>query len=102
MMHPRIRRRHCFRGMAVMWLPPLTGENSRLRGRLTGLSRSGTSLAKYRSMTMDAFAAPADRRRSVSVKVGRVEVGGSAPVVVQSMTNTDTADAAATARQVAD
>src|ERR1700741_1598905 len=53
-------------------------------------------------MTMDAFAAPADRRRSVPVKVAHVEVGGSAPVVVQSMTNTDTADAAATARQVAD
>jgi (E)-4-hydroxy-3-methylbut-2-enyl-diphosphate synthase len=53
-------------------------------------------------MTMDAFAAPADRRRSVPVKVGHVEVGGAAPVVVQSMTNTDTADAAATARQVAD
>ena len=51
---------------------------------------------------MDAFAAPAARRRSVPVKVGHVEVGGSAPVVVQSMTNTDTADAAATARQVAD
>ncbi|MBV8754830.1 MAG: flavodoxin-dependent (E)-4-hydroxy-3-methylbut-2-enyl-diphosphate synthase, partial [Hyphomicrobiales bacterium] len=53
-------------------------------------------------MTMDEFAAPAARRRSVPVKVGRVEVGGSAPIVVQSMTNTDTADAAATARQVAD
>jgi (E)-4-hydroxy-3-methylbut-2-enyl-diphosphate synthase len=53
-------------------------------------------------MTMDAFAAPAARRRSVSVKVGHVEVGGEAPIVVQSMTNTDTADAAATARQVAD
>jgi (E)-4-hydroxy-3-methylbut-2-enyl-diphosphate synthase len=53
-------------------------------------------------MTMDTFAAPAARRRSVPVKVGHVEVGGSAPVVVQSMTNTDTADAAATARQVAD
>jgi (E)-4-hydroxy-3-methylbut-2-enyl-diphosphate synthase len=53
-------------------------------------------------MTMDAFAAPATRRRSVPVKVGHVEVGGAAPIVVQSMTNTDTADAAATARQVAD
>src|SRR6266566_6295003 len=53
-------------------------------------------------MTMDAFAAPADRRRSVPVKVGHVEVGGASPIVVQSMTNTDTADAAATARQVAD
>src|SRR6201984_2072675 len=51
-------------------------------------------------MTMDAFAAPATRRRSVPVKVGRVGVGGSAPIVVQSMTNTDTADAAATAKQV--
>src|SRR6202140_1812835 len=53
-------------------------------------------------MTMDAFAAPADRRRSVPVKVGHVEVGGSSPIVVQSMTNTDTADVEATARQVAD
>src|SRR5438105_7349497 len=52
-------------------------------------------------MTMDAFAAPADRRRSVPVKVGHVEVGGASPIVVQSMTNTDTADAAATAKQVA-
>jgi (E)-4-hydroxy-3-methylbut-2-enyl-diphosphate synthase len=34
--------------------------------------------------------------------VGEVVVGGGAPVVVQSMTNTDTADAAATARQVAE
>src|SRR5689334_18000458 len=37
--------------------------------------------------------------RTVGVKVGRVQVGGGAPVVVQSMTMTDTADAAATARQ---
>ena len=41
------------------------------------------------------------RRRSVAVKVGNVTVGGDAPVVVQSMTNTDTADVEATARQVA-
>jgi (E)-4-hydroxy-3-methylbut-2-enyl-diphosphate synthase len=46
-------------------------------------------------------AAPQQRRRSVAVDVGGVTVGGSAPVVVQSMTNTDTADAAATAAQVA-
>jgi (E)-4-hydroxy-3-methylbut-2-enyl-diphosphate synthase len=46
-------------------------------------------------------AAPQPRRRSVAVKVGHVTVGGEAPVVVQSMTNTDTADAAATAAQVA-
>ena len=37
--------------------------------------------------------------RTVGVRVGAVQVGGGAPVVVQSMTMTDTADAAATARQ---
>ncbi|HEX2863324.1 MAG TPA: flavodoxin-dependent (E)-4-hydroxy-3-methylbut-2-enyl-diphosphate synthase [Deinococcales bacterium] len=42
------------------------------------------------------------RRVSVGVKVGNVTVGGGRPVVVQSMTNTDTADAAGTAAQVAD
>jgi (E)-4-hydroxy-3-methylbut-2-enyl-diphosphate synthase len=41
------------------------------------------------------------RRRSVPVMVGKVTVGGDAPVVVQSMTNTDTADVEATANQVA-
>jgi len=40
------------------------------------------------------------RRISRPVAVGEVRVGGGAPIVVQSMTNTDTADAAATARQV--
>src|SRR5215831_6356527 len=50
---------------------------------------------------MQDFAGPADRRRSVAVDVGGVMVGGGAPVVVQSMTNTDTADADATAAQVA-
>ena len=43
-----------------------------------------------------------ERRQSVSVNVGGVTVGGAAPIVVQSMTNTDTADVDATARQVAD
>jgi (E)-4-hydroxy-3-methylbut-2-enyl-diphosphate synthase len=42
------------------------------------------------------------RRQSRQVLVGKVAVGGGAPVVVQSMTNTDTADAEATARQVFD
>src|SRR5678815_5109365 len=37
--------------------------------------------------------------RTVGVRVGNVQVGGGAPVVVQSMTMTDTADAAGTARQ---
>ncbi|MCB1865385.1 MAG: flavodoxin-dependent (E)-4-hydroxy-3-methylbut-2-enyl-diphosphate synthase [Chromatiales bacterium] len=42
------------------------------------------------------------RRISRAVRIGTVVVGGGAPVVVQSMTNTDTADVAATARQVAE
>ena len=45
--------------------------------------------------------APAPRRRTVAVRVGDVVIGGGAPVVVQSMTNTDTADVEGTARQVA-
>ncbi len=40
------------------------------------------------------------RRKAVPVNVGGVTVGGNAPVVVQSMTNTDTADAASTVEQV--
>lgn len=41
------------------------------------------------------------RRRTVTTDVGGVKIGSSSPVVVQSMTNTDTADAAATATQIA-
>jgi (E)-4-hydroxy-3-methylbut-2-enyl-diphosphate synthase len=40
------------------------------------------------------------RRTSVQVSIGTVRVGGGAPIVVQSMTNTDTADVAGTALQV--
>ena len=43
----------------------------------------------------------AKRHKTVAVEVGGVTVGGGAPIVVQSMTNTDTADVEATARQVA-
>src|SRR5690606_14794433 len=43
----------------------------------------------------------AARRQSVGVDVGGVMVGGGAPIVVQSLTNTDTADIEATVRQVA-
>jgi (E)-4-hydroxy-3-methylbut-2-enyl-diphosphate synthase len=42
----------------------------------------------------------AGRRASRQVRVGPVRIGGDAPIVVQSMTNTDTADAEATTRQV--
>jgi (E)-4-hydroxy-3-methylbut-2-enyl-diphosphate synthase len=61
-------------------------------------------------MTMNEPVVPAEamaagaalRRHAVPVRVGSIVVGGGAPVVVQSMTNTDTADAEATARQVAE
>lgn len=43
---------------------------------------------------------PIKRRRSIPVQVGHVTVGGDAPIVVQSMTNTDTANVAATVEQV--
>src|SRR5476649_802250 len=50
---------------------------------------------------MDAMSMTAERHKSVAVDVGGVVVGGGAPIVVQSMTNTDTADVEGTARQVA-
>jgi (E)-4-hydroxy-3-methylbut-2-enyl-diphosphate synthase len=43
---------------------------------------------------------PLKLHRTIGVRVGNVQVGGGAPVIVQSMTMTDTADAAATAQQV--
>jgi (E)-4-hydroxy-3-methylbut-2-enyl-diphosphate synthase len=46
---------------------------------------------------MDSF----PRRRSIPVEIGTVVIGGDAPIVVQSMTNTDTADVPATIAQVA-
>jgi (E)-4-hydroxy-3-methylbut-2-enyl-diphosphate synthase len=45
---------------------------------------------------------PALRRPRHAAQVGRVVIGGDAPIVVQSMTNTDTADVQATVRQVAE
>ena len=50
---------------------------------------------------MMEFSGPAARHQTVGVRVGKVTVGGGAPIVVQSMTNTDTADVEGTARQVA-
>jgi len=46
--------------------------------------------------------ASAPRRATPTVRVGKVEVGGGHPIVVQSMTNTDTADVASTVKQVAE
>ncbi len=51
-------------------------------------------------MTADAQAAV--RRITTTVPIGKVRVGSCQPIVVQSMTNTDTADAKATAKQVAE
>jgi (E)-4-hydroxy-3-methylbut-2-enyl-diphosphate synthase len=45
--------------------------------------------------------AQVERRKSVTITVGKVRVGSSAPIVVQSMTNTDTADVRSTVQQVA-
>src|SRR5271165_5857001 len=47
----------------------------------------------------DAAASGRPRRKTYSVRVGHVLVGGGAPIVVQSMTNTDTADVATTFKQ---
>nr|BAT27950.1 4-hydroxy-3-methylbut-2-en-1-yl diphosphate synthase [Aureimonas frigidaquae] len=53
------------------------------------------------TMMEEIVADPLPRRQTVGVDVGGVRVGGGAPVVVQSMTNTDTADIDATVAQVA-
>lgn len=57
-------------------------------------------VALLQAPDFDAVAAP--RRGSVLVRVGGVRVGSSAPIVIQSMTNTDTADVLGTAMQVAE
>jgi (E)-4-hydroxy-3-methylbut-2-enyl-diphosphate synthase len=54
------------------------------------------------SLSNPRDAVPQPRRPSVGVRIGNVLVGGGAPVVVQSMTNTDTEDPASTARQIAE
>ena len=59
------------------------------------------SLSPQASAPAESPAGPAPRHRTVGVRVGSVLVGGGAPVVVQSMTNTDTADVDATVAQVA-
>jgi len=63
---------------------------------LSGLSMS--EISRFPLAQVGALA----RRPSTGVAVGNVRVGGAMPVVVQSMTNTDTADIAATTKQVAE
>src|SRR3990170_3517584 len=52
-------------------------------------------------MTTEENAPLSPRRKSRPVHVGDVQVGGDAPIVVQTMTNTDTADAKSTIEQIA-
>ena len=54
------------------------------------------------SSVPSSIQSPIQRRVTVPVRIGPVTTGGGAPIVVQSMTNTDTADVAATVRQVAE
>ena len=65
------------------------------------------SIAEHRHATVAAPLSewafgPAPRRPTKQVRIGNVLVGGDAPVVVQSMTNTDTADVVSTTKQVAE
>jgi (E)-4-hydroxy-3-methylbut-2-enyl-diphosphate synthase len=66
------------------------------RGRGAARGSSARCLLNYWEM------ARIERRKTVTVAIGGVRVGSDAPVVVQSMTNTDTADVASTVRQVAE
>ena len=63
-------------------------------------ANSATTIEMGKDAMASAFG-PAPRRQSIPVQIGEVTVGGAAPVVVQSMTNTDTADVDATVQQVA-
>ena len=56
---------------------------------------------KPEKLPEDDIAGPKARHKTTQVKVGHVAVGGGAPIVVQSMTNTDTADIDGTIAQVA-
>jgi (E)-4-hydroxy-3-methylbut-2-enyl-diphosphate synthase len=58
-------------------------------------------MSDLQERTRTIEAGPKPRHRTAQVMVGNVKVGGGAPIVVQSMTNTDTADIAATVKQVA-
>src|SRR5215471_2625931 len=76
---------------------------SRLSRALSWLMCQG-HIASEPTMNIAAtaeIAAPLPRHKTVPVDVGGVTVGGGAPIVVQSMTTTDTADVESTARQVA-
>ncbi|RCL03334.1 MAG: (E)-4-hydroxy-3-methylbut-2-enyl-diphosphate synthase [Candidatus Tokpelaia sp. JSC161] len=50
---------------------------------------------------MQYFSHPFPRRRSLAGRIGNINIGGDAPIVVQSMTNTDTADIKNSVKQIA-
>ena len=58
-------------------------------------------MSDLKERTRAIEAGPKGRHHTVQVMVGNVKVGGGAPIVVQSMTNTDTADIEGTVKQVA-
>ena len=58
-------------------------------------------MTDLKERTKEIPAGPKGRHKTVQVLVGNVKVGGGAPIVVQSMTNTDTADIKGTVQQVA-
>ncbi len=78
----------------------LTSSPPRGEGALASRSRGKISLQRTLNRSMTSTLVP--RRASIPVDVGGVVIGGDAPIVVQSMTNTDTADVEGTARQSAD
>src|SRR3954462_9019126 len=60
-----------------------------------------TPMNKLEKPLQNDVAGPRGRHKTTQVMVGNVAVGGGAPIVVQSMTNTDTADVAGTVEQIA-
>src|SRR5690606_38422700 len=77
-------------------------QRRRLRAAGRAAGTAGRRGRRRRGSERMSEARPMPRRRSLQVAVGKVMIGGDAPIVVQSMTNTDTADVEATTRQVAE
>ncbi len=69
--------------------------------RITTMDNQSKSARGVDGPGLSNVEGPAPRGRKVAVRVGHVAVGGDAPIVVQSMTNTDTGDIEATVAQVA-
>src|SRR5690606_37776170 len=67
----------------------------------SGVHTAGASGRRVPSIENPRSTLSLMRRETVTVHVGGVPIGSGHPIVVQSMTNTDTADAEATAEQVA-